>query len=100
MSNFISLEESLLEIGEWGKTSQAMKMLRKENPKLYLNVGSRIKKRLDQIYMEQQMGNRKTYDIGGFYFTKSEMEQLQEYLRRKKSDENPTLNIVGGSGVG
>lgn len=95
LGNYKSLSEALLDLAENGEILQAMNLLRKESPDMYLKQGAKIEKRLIEIHKDKHLENQREYDISEFYLSYEMSKQLVDYIQLRKKGENPVLAIVG-----
>lgn len=97
LANYKTLSESLLDLAENGDILEAMNFLRKEDPDMYLKQGTKIERRLIEIYKDKYLQNQSEYDMDKFYISIDMYKSIKEYMARKQKGENPVLAIVGGA---
>lgn len=95
LGNSKTLSEALLDLAESGEILKAMTLLRKENPDIYLKQGSKLEKRLIEIYKDKHLESQRKYDINEFYILYEFYQGLIDYVEKRKKGENPVLAIVG-----
>src|SRR6478672_3677234 len=79
LGNEKTLLEALLNLAESGNVLQAMNLLRKENPNMYLKQWLKIEKPLVKIGKEKHLESQKEYDISDFYLSDEIYKSLIDY---------------------
>ena len=102
LANSKTLSESLLDLAEIEEILQAMNFLRKEDPDMYLKQGTKkqgtkIEKRLIEVYKDKYLQSQSGYDIDKFYISADMCKSIKKYMVRKQQGENPVLVIVNGA---
>jgi len=99
LGNEKTLLEALLNLAESGNVLQAMNLLRKENPNMYLKQWLKIEKPLVKIGKEKHLESQKEYDISDFYLSDEIYKSLIDYSKKGKKPVLATA-IVGEAGTG
>ena len=84
LGNYKKLSEALLDLADQGEIQQAMNLLRKEDPDKYLNQGTKLEKRLIQIYKDNYLKSQSKYGIEDFYLSLEMYQTLLDYIQKRK----------------
>lgn len=97
--DFKCIDRRIIELAEMGKIQIAMNLIKKEDPRRYVNSGDRIEKRLNEIFMKT-MGFSFKYDFKSFNIPSTLQNILDKFKERESSGEGFTLVLLGKPGCG